>query len=59
MSKLRPAPRPPAVPQEVDEIPIGVRRAAAWSSWCRTAAASGRAWNTRLSVPAGPIRAGS
>lgn len=31
MSKLRPAPRPPAVPQEVDEIPIGVRRAAAWS----------------------------
>ncbi len=35
------------------------RRAAAWSSWCRTAAASGRAWNTRLSVPAGPIRAGS
>ena len=31
MSKLRPAPRPPGLPQEVDEIPIGVRRVAAWS----------------------------
>lgn len=31
MSKLRPAPRPPGLPQEVEEIPIGVRRVAAWS----------------------------
>ena len=31
MPKLRPAPRTSAQPQEVDEIPIGVRRAAAWS----------------------------
>lgn len=31
MAKLRPAPPRPAVPQEVEEIPIGVRRLAAWS----------------------------
>lgn len=31
MSKLKPAQRPPALPQEIAEIPIGVRRAAAWS----------------------------
>ncbi len=31
MSKLRPAPRPPGLPQEVEEIPLGVRRVAAWS----------------------------
>lgn len=31
MSKLRPTPRGPSLAPEVDEIPIGVRRAAAWS----------------------------
>lgn len=31
MSKLRPAPRAPGVAPEVEEIPLGVRRAAAWS----------------------------
>lgn len=31
MSKLRPAPRPPGLPKEVEEIPVGVRRIAAWS----------------------------
>lgn len=31
MSKLKPTPRPRDVAQEVAEIPIGVRRAAAWS----------------------------
>lgn len=31
MPKLRPAPKAPALSQEVEEIPIGVRRLAAWS----------------------------
>lgn len=31
MTKLRPAAQPPRLPREVEEIPIGVRRAAAWS----------------------------
>lgn len=31
MPKLRPAPRPPALSPEVEEIPIGVRRLASWS----------------------------
>ncbi len=31
MAKLQPSPRPPAAVQEVAEIPIGVRRLAAWS----------------------------
>ena len=31
MPKLRPTPRTPALPQEVEEIPVGVRRLAAWS----------------------------
>ncbi|PMC76179.1 MULTISPECIES: AI-2E family transporter [unclassified Brachybacterium] len=31
MSKLRPTPRPPALAPEVEEIPLGIRRLAAWS----------------------------
>lgn len=31
MSKLRPTPRAPGLTQEVEEIPLGVRRLAAWS----------------------------
>src|SRR5699024_11581273 len=31
MSKLRPAPRAPGLAPEVEEIPLGVRRVAAWS----------------------------
>ncbi|AXK45734.1 AI-2E family transporter [Brachybacterium saurashtrense] len=31
MPKLRPAPRPPGLAPEVEEIPMGIRRAAAWS----------------------------
>lgn len=31
MPKLRPAPRTPALTQEVEEIPVGVRRLASWS----------------------------
>ncbi|MGP9681815.1 AI-2E family transporter [Brachybacterium sp. AOP3-A1-3] len=31
MSKLRPTPRAPGLAQEVEEIPLGVRRLAAWS----------------------------
>src|SRR5699024_1857482 len=31
MPKLRPTPRPPALSPEVEEIPVGVRRLAAWS----------------------------
>lgn len=31
MSKLRPTPRAPGLSQEVEEIPLGVRRLAAWS----------------------------
>ncbi|ATG54201.1 AI-2E family transporter [Brachybacterium ginsengisoli] len=31
MSKLRPTPRAPGLATEVEEIPLGVRRAAAWS----------------------------
>ena len=31
MSKLRPAPRATSLAPEVEEIPLGVRRAAAWS----------------------------
>ncbi|MGO3504354.1 MAG: AI-2E family transporter [Brachybacterium tyrofermentans] len=31
MSKLRPSPRAPGLSQEVEEIPLGIRRLAAWS----------------------------
>ena len=31
MSKLRPTPRAPGLAPEVEEIPLGIRRAAAWS----------------------------
>src|SRR5690625_6269012 len=31
MPKLRPTPRPPALSPEIEEIPVGVRRLAAWS----------------------------